>query len=222
MTDLVIFGCGGFGRIVSQVIQDVNRSRVADRLSPEITVLGFLDDKVEKIGEVVAGMPVLGGIEWLVNNPGVGVVIAVGSPNSKRSLFERLQTTDASFPVIRHPDALIGRTCSIGEGSIICSRNVLTADVNIGTFVTVNVGCSLAHDVMVERFATLAPNSHLASHVHVGEGADLGTNALVGTRRRIGSWSRVGAGASVICDVPAYETFVGVPAMAMLNRQSPA
>jgi hypothetical protein len=70
---LVIFGCGGFGREVLQLVRDINVSYLT------WDCLGFIVDKDYVSEAAVQGLPIFGDIEWLKRNPAVEVVVAVGS-----------------------------------------------------------------------------------------------------------------------------------------------
>ena len=63
MNDLVIFGAGGYGREVRQVVEDINADRSTWNL------LGFLDDDPANHGGALLDLPVLGGGDWLERHP---------------------------------------------------------------------------------------------------------------------------------------------------------
>jgi acetyltransferase-like isoleucine patch superfamily enzyme len=58
----------------------------------------------------------------------------------------------------------------------------------------------------------------LSGNVTIGEGCDIGTNACAIQGITIGDWSIIGAGATVIRDLPANVTAVGVPARVIATR----
>jgi acetyltransferase-like isoleucine patch superfamily enzyme len=66
--------------------------------------------------------------------------------------------------------------------------------------------------VRLHDFATLTAGVSLAGSVQVGEAAYLGMNAAVRQGLTIGAGAVIGMGAAVLADVPAGETWVGVPA----------
>lgn len=200
------------GRDLHALLRDLST------VTPEIEVLGFLDDEVDRHGEEVHGLPILGDTSWVAGNPSVDVAVGIGSPAGKRSIVQRLQRAGACFPSLVHPSAVVGGDVQLGEGTIVSAGCVLTTDIQVGAFVTINTLCSLAHDDSVEAYATLAPGVHLAGNVHVGEGADIGTGAVTVQGVRIGEWSIVGAGAVVVRDLPANVTAVGSPARVIKQR----
>jgi len=203
---IIIIGTGGMGRDLHALLRDL------EVVTPGLEVIGFLDDDARRLGELVHGLPVLGGTSWVSGNPSVDVAVGIGSPAGKRRVVQRLRELGARFPSLVHPSAVVGGDVEIGEGTIVSAGCVLTTDIRVGAFVTINTLCSLAHDDVVGAYASLAPGVHLAGNVHVGEGADIGTGAVTVQGVEIGEWSIVGAGTVVVCDVPANVTAVGSPA----------
>lgn len=212
---LVIFGAGGHGREVLQTIRDINAVR------PAWDCLGFLVDAGLEGAATVAGLPVLGGLDWLAGRPEVHVVVALGAPAARRAVVRRIRAQGGNpFPALVHPRAWTGAAVELGEGALICAGAMLTTDIRIGAHVHVNVGSTLAHDDVLEDFVTLAPGVHVAGNVLLREGAELGTGCSVIPRCTVGAWSVVGAGAVVTGPVPDACTAVGVPARVVKRRSA--
>ncbi len=215
MNDIVIYGAGGFAREVAQLLADLN-----DR-TPQWSVLGFLSDDPQTHGRDCGDLQVLGGAEWLHGRSApIAVALGVGSPALKRKLVERVraQNAHAAFPVLVHPTVCLGRRVDVGEGSIICAASVITVDITIEAFSTLNLCCTVGHDATLGAFSTLAPSVNVSGNVSLGEGSDIGTGSKIIQGVRIGEWSIVGAGAVVSRDLPANVTAVGVPAKSIKER----
>ena len=207
MTDLVVYGTGGFAREVHQVVEDLNTD------GETWNVLGFLDDDASQEGATIHGLPVLGGRSWLAARA-VAVALGIGGSAARWRLVADLSTLngDIRFPTLVHPLAWIGNRIELGEGSIVCAGSLLTTDLKIGSHVILNLDCTVGHDSYLEDFATYAPSVNISGAVTVGEGCDVGTGASIIQGISIGSWTVIGAGAVVVRDLPSNVTAVGTPA----------
>lgn len=212
MGKVVIYGTGGFGREVHQLLLDSER---------ETDFVGFIDDNPENHGKLVHDKPVLGGMEWIIQNADVGVLIGIGNTVVKRRIVKRIKEAipSAKFPTLMHPTALIGINVEIGEGTIICAGNIITTDIAIGPHVILNLDCTVGHDAILHDYVTVAPSCNISGNVRVGEGCDLGTNSTIIQGKNIGEWSIVGAGAVVVKDIPPNATVVGNPTKVIKQRE---
>lgn len=212
--DILVYGTGGFAREVVWLCNDLAAGVYddPDTGAPMLRAIGFLDDNRERHGMTIAGLPVLGGVEWVAANPGIGVAIGLGNPRARQEAAHRLRDAGAVFPTLIHPTALIGERVQLGEGVIVCAGTTITVDVEIGEFSMFNLHCTVGHDARIGAFCTLAPGCNISGYVVLEEGVELGTNVAVLPGKRIGARSIVGAGAVVTSDLPAMVTAVGVPA----------
>jgi sugar O-acyltransferase (sialic acid O-acetyltransferase NeuD family) len=214
MRKMVIYGTGGFGREVHETV-----SELVGWNNGNLAFLGFLDDNPEKWGEEVHSHKILGGIDWLKENKDVEVVIGIGDPTIKQKIVESLRKVhDFKFPSIVNPQVIRGSGVEIGEGCIVCAGTILTTDIEIGNFVTINLSCTVGHDAVIEDYATIAPGVNVSGNVTVGKGSDIGTSSMVIQGKNIGEWSVVGAGAVVVKDIPSYTVSVGNPAKVIKER----
>ena len=212
MTDLVLFGTGGFAREVLQIALDLNEEQ------SQWNVIGFLDDDPARRGDVVHDLPVLGGSEWLAEHP-VDVVVAIGRTMVRRRIVERLNTQrHTRFATLVHPRAWVGRRVEIGEGSIVCAGTSITTDVRLGQHVILNLNGTVGHDAVLNDFVTVAPTVNISGNVVVGEGCDLGTGSTLIQGIEVGEWTVLGAGATVVRSLPANVTAVGAPAKPIKER----
>ncbi|SDR72303.1 NeuD/PglB/VioB family sugar acetyltransferase [Agrococcus carbonis] len=181
---------------------------------------GILDDDVALHGTTVGGVPVLGGIE-AARGRSERLLVCIGASRSRRDVVGRLAALGVArgrFATYVAGSARIGTTSVVGAGSILLDGVVVTADASIGDHVVVMPGCTVTHDGVLEDFATLAAGVALGGGVAVGEAAYLGMLSSVRQGVRIGTEATIGMAAAVLRDVPAGETWVGVPARALEVR----
>ena len=196
------------GREVIPLLKDINKT------GEVWNILGFFDDSKTK-GELINGLPVLGGMEELNSWPSeLCVAISVGIPATKMKIVEKIRNPRISFPVLIHPSVIIGEReyVSIGKGTIICAGNILTTNIRIGEFVLFNLSCTVTHDDVIGDYCSFMPGVSISGEDIIGRGVYVGTGANIINRINIGDNVTVGAGAVVVRDLPSGCTAVGVPA----------
>jgi sugar O-acyltransferase (sialic acid O-acetyltransferase NeuD family) len=204
---LILLAAGGLAR---EVLASVRRSDVHH-------VVGLVDDDPTLTGVTIDGVPVLGDIASLQRESDLRLVICAGRGPTRRRIVERLNAAgigSSRFATVVDASAEIAG-CNIGVGSIVLGQVVLTTSVRVGAHVVLMPNVTLTHDVVVEDYATLCAGVSLGGGVLVGNGAYLGMNSGVRERITIGQDSVLGMGAALLSDLPAGETWVGVPARPM-------
>ncbi|UUC47028.1 acetyltransferase [Flavobacterium cerinum] len=207
MKNIAIIGAGGFGREVKTILDDINARE------PEFQFVGFYDDGVAK-GTIVNGYPVLGGVEELnaVSEP-LCIAMGIGDPKLKMKIVGKINNSNIQYPTIVHPGAIIGKDdVTIGQGTIICAGCILTCNINIGAFVTLNLMCTVGHDTRIEAFSSFMPAVNISGEVLINEKVYVGTGAKIINQLEIGTETIVGAGAVVSRSLPEKCTAVGIPA----------
>lgn len=208
MKDIAIFGAGGFGREVLTLIQDINK------VSPTWNIIGFFDDAHKK-GEVINGIPTLGTVNDLNGwKNKIAITVAIGSPNIKKSILDKISNNNIYFPTLIHPSVMIGDSnfVKIGDGCIICAGNFITTNIEIQDFVILNIACTTGHDTVIGKYSAFMPSVNISGEVIIGESVYVGTGSKIINRLSIGEFTIVGAGAVVAKSLPAHCTAVGVPA----------
>ena len=206
--DIAIYGAGGFGMEVAQLIEQINEA------NPCWKNVGFFDDS-EPAGKYILGYKVLGGMEELNKwDSDLSLVLALGIPRTKMKVHQKIVNPHVSYPVLVHPSAIVGGEghVKIGEGSIICAGNIITTAVSIGRHVILNLACTVGHETTIGDYSSFMPTCNISGEVKIGEGVFFGTGAKIINQKSVGSMSTVGAGAVIISDIPAGVTAVGVPA----------
>lgn len=85
-------------------------------------------------------------------------------------------------------------------------------DTVIGENTKIDNLVQIAHNVRVGRNCVMAAHTGISGSVEVGDGAQFGGRAGVADHVTIGAGARVGAAAGVMKDIPAGETWGGMPA----------
>lgn len=214
MKPVVIVGAGGFGREVLEIFKDQNK------ISLRWNILGFIDENMELQGEEINNYQVLGGLDWLRKHKanGLGCVCAIGSPETRKQVVQKLREMGVDFYNAIHPSVIISEFVKLGQDVIICAGSVLTVNIKIGDHVHIDTNCSVAHDAVIGNYCRLNPGVKINGNDHLGDGVYVGTGATFIQGISIGKWSTIGAGAVVIEDIPEKVVAVGVPAKVVKQK----
>lgn len=195
MKQIAIYGAGGFGREVRMVV-DILSKRHGD-----VSFAGFVDDHVKN--------------EWMAA-PGKfdDLVLAVADPKTRESMKMKVGQT-YPFGSIIHPDVYVDQSNKIGRGCILCAGVMMTVDVTLESFVIVNLGCTIGHDVKIGSFSSIMPSVNISGSVTIGKNVFIGSGATILQGLTIGDNAVIGAGSVVIRSVASDQKMVGVPARAI-------
>lgn len=204
-TPLIIYGASHFSLL--KLIDAINRQELTWK------IIGFLDDTLERQGQMYWEIPVLGGKEKLVDfiDQNVMVFSNVNSHWSKaQKVAKIIQASNCKVPNLIHPNVdmnyvTIGQGCQIPEGCIVGMNS------HLGNFITVRLGTLISHDVTVEDFVILGPGVTIPSYVCLKTCCFIGAGATILPGITVGEYAVIGAGAVVTKDVPARVTVAGVP-----------
>ena len=208
MKNLIIFGASGFGREVAWLVERINK------VEPTWNLLGFMDDDESIQGSLINGYKVLGKTKDASSYRDAFFVCAVGASRVREKIIGNLKSVnpDIKFATLIDPSVEMSNLVTIGEGSIICAHTIITVNIVIGKFVTINLDCSIGHDAVLKDFVTLYPSVNVSGITKIGHAVELGTGMQIIQGKTIGDYSIVGAGAVVIKDIPEKCTAVGSPA----------
>lgn len=207
---IAIYGAGGLGREVAGGIQRINNSG-----KDNWELVGFYDDAIEQ-GTVISHYgTVLGGMDELnaVTEP-IALAIAVGTPKSRKMIYERITNQNIYFPNLIAPSFRIldSLTFRIGEGNIIQDNCSVTCDVEVGSFNVLNGSNAMGHDVKVGDFNVMMPGVRMSGEAQVGNCNLFGADSVVLQRIKIGDNVTLGAGSVLMTKPKDGFTYIGVPA----------
>jgi sugar O-acyltransferase (sialic acid O-acetyltransferase NeuD family) len=203
---LLLLGAGGLAR----------ETLAAVRALPEAwQPIGALDDDPALHGGQIDGLPVLGGIEQVREHESAAVIACIANvrrPASRAVIDARLALPPERWATIVHPAASLAPGVEVGYGSILLAGAVVTAPQRLGRHVVAMPHVLLTHDNQVDDYATLAGGATLGGGVRIRRSAYLGQRSVIREYVEVGEEAVVGMGSVVLSDVPARETWAGVPA----------
>ena len=202
---LLLLAAGGLARETLEAVRSAGSHEV----------IGFLDDDPTRHGTSFAGVTVLGGLALLEQFPDAATVVCAGRGRARAAIVDRLgsiQIETERFATVIHPSVDVPGSCVVGRGTILLAGTALTAEVTVGRHVVVMPNAVLTHGDVVEDFATVCAGVVLGGDVRVEDRVYLGMSAAVREGLTVGAGATVGMGSVVLSDVPAGETWAGVPA----------
>lgn len=208
MKKIAILGSGGFSREVLCLIQDINRE------NKQYEILGFIDNNLAK-GTIINGYPVIGNDDEIsYNNEQVALALAFGEPHLKEKVANKYDSSQFEFPNLIHPSVMIGSPeyVKMGKGCIVCAGNILTTNIELGDFITLNLACTVGHDTVIGSYSSFMPSCNISGEVTVGRCVYGGTGVKIINQTEIGENTIIGAGAVVAKSLPSDCTAVGIPA----------
>lgn len=195
--DLVVYGGGGHGKSLIELIRTVGLYRV----------VGIIDDGLAPASTVL-GVTVLGGGEMLAELHRRGLHLAanavggIGDVRSRIQVFEALRQSDFECPPLIHPTAWLESTAQVQPGAQVMPLAYVGSEAVVGRGVIVNTSAVVSHDCRLGDYANVAPGALLAGSVEVGEAALIGMGVTVHLGVHIGRHARCGNGSVIAADVP--------------------
>ena len=191
---MYLYGAGGHGKaVLDMIISDCG-----------LKVLGVFDDNDSSdiLGFSVEKM------EFLKFSHKDDFHISIGNNEVRKKISQFLSV---NYPKLIHPSSLISKYSEIGIGTVVMGNASIKAVTTIGKHCIINAGAVIGHDVIIEDYVHIAPNSSIAGFVTIKEGVHFGIGASIIQGVTIGKWAVIGAGAVIIKDAPDYSVVVGNP-----------
>lgn len=210
MKDIAIFGAGGFGREVANLIRRINVSAEV----PVWNFIGFFDDNAELKGTRNEYGEVLGGMKELNEYNGkLSIAIGVGSPNAVKAIAGNITNPNVEYPNLLDPTVQIAdeNNYELGKGNVFCSNCIISIAVKVGDFNSFNNNTVLGHDDIVGNFNCFMPNVNISGGVKIGDGNFFGVKSTVLQYLKIGNNTKIGGMTLILRNTKDGFLYMGVP-----------
>ena len=180
MSDLLILGAGGHGRVVAETAE----------LEGRWEKIVFLDDRIDT--DMVLGHRIIGKLdnyEQFANRYEYAIV-CIGDNEKRLDLIQKLLKVGYKVTVIIHPSTSVSKYCDIGDGSVILAGAVINTNASIGKGCIINIGSCVDHDCVI------------------GDGVHVCSGAVARSMCRVGGLSYIGAGACVKSGTILQDKFI--------------
>jgi sugar O-acyltransferase (sialic acid O-acetyltransferase NeuD family) len=205
MRRLLIIGAGGFGRELESWLSRVPKKNRTWEL------LGYLDDNLNALDGFQSDYRILSKIDDFVFDNDDLAVLGLGNPEIKERIVNKLSGR-VEFLVYIDDTAVVGKYTQIGIGAVVCPNAMISTNVTVGDFVTVNCGTQIGHDSEINDFSSLMCNVDLGGGCQIGRLVYMGTNSALAPRKSIGDGAKVSMGSIVTRNLKSPGVYWGNPA----------
>lgn len=205
MKKILIVGAGGFGRELLQWIKDINAEK------PTWEIGGFLDDNLQALDGVEIDYPVVGTIsDWQPKDDEV-FALAMGMPQLKRMVVEKLKSRGAHFAAVIHPTALVSPFAHYGEGLVMFPYSKLSCNSTVGDFVSI-LTTPIGHDNEIGDYTMISGGCNIVRNVKIGKDVFVAAGVCIAQDVVVKDGAYIGLGSVVLKDVKAGTKVFGNPA----------
>jgi sugar O-acyltransferase (sialic acid O-acetyltransferase NeuD family) len=140
------------------------------------------------------------------------VIVAIGNNNARLNLSLKYVSQGIKLATIIHPNAIISKYATIGEGTVVFANAVINPFSKIGKFCIINTGSIIEHDCILDDGVHISPNATMGGTVKIGKNTWICLGSNIANNIKIGENVTVGAGSVVLNDVPDNVLVAGIPA----------
>jgi sugar O-acyltransferase (sialic acid O-acetyltransferase NeuD family) len=203
MKNLIIIGAGNVGGFLAYNM---------DLFQEKYSILGFLDDDINKAGKNFYGQKVLGNIDTIFNYPAdTAVAVGIASPKAKNAIYNKIKDGGFSFPSFISNRAWLSNEVKVGQGTILYPGVSINYETVVKDFVIMNMNCAIGHNCYIAKFSSLAPGVNLGGHTTIERGCDIGIGVSTIQNIIVGKNSIIGGQTMLVKNVLAGSKVVGVP-----------
>src|SRR5574337_1875631 len=204
MTDsLILIGGGGHCKACIDVIETTG-----------LKIAGILDK--ESKGKIL-NYEVIGtdeALQALVKQQ-YSFLVTVGQVKSaalRKTLYQKIKEANGKAALVFSSKAIVSKSSSVGEGSIVMHYAIVNADSLIGSNCIINNKALIEHDCHIGNHTHVSTGALINGGCTIGEGVFIGSNAVIAHGVEITDHVIIGAGSVVLQNILQAGTYVGNPA----------
>jgi sugar O-acyltransferase (sialic acid O-acetyltransferase NeuD family) len=211
---LGIYGAGGLGR------EFLDLAGAAQAAAETWETIVFIDDDVKEPVVNQARVYTFDAFNEVFPAGVAKIAIAVGEPQVRRILREKVASKGYALQSLIHPTAFIGAETRIGEGAVIQFGSFVSCNVTIGKNALLQANAVVGHDCVVGNDSVISIFASVMGSCVIGERAYIGVGCPVKEAASVGNDAIVGMGSVVLRDIPDGVIALGNPARVMKNNET--
>lgn len=210
---LGIYGAGGLGREILDLARGIN---ARDQTWAQIIFIRDFEGESD-----ISGTEVLTFEQFKerFTVDSAKIVIAVGEPQARRVLREKVLAAGYGLQTLVHSQAFIGTDTELGEGVIVQYGCFISCNVKIGNNVLLQPTSNVGHDSVVGQDTVISTFVVVSGKCLIGEQSYLAIGVPVKDRITIGANTIIGMGSAVLRDVSENVIAMGIPARAIKKNE---
>lgn len=203
---VIVIGDGGHAKIVIDILGYYEKYEIIGVTSKEPKSEKFYGHPIIGTDEVLEGFFKKG-----VTNVAIGIG---GFTNNelRKQLFIKVKKIGFNVISAIHPNAIISKKATLGEGTTIFAGVVINPDVIIGDNCVIATSSSIDHETIVEDHCLISAGVTLGANCLIKEGTLCALGAKIISGVKVGENALIAAGAVVVKDIVRNSKVFGVPA----------
>jgi len=210
MKNLLIIGARGCGREVFHQV------KACEGYNTEFRIKGYLDDKTDALNDFPGYPPIIDSVENYEIHTNDVFVCALGDVKFKKKYAQIIINKGGEFISIIPATIKIGLNTRIGKGCILTRDTIISCDVTIGDFVSVQAYSVIGHDARIGNWCQLNSFCFIGGSAELADEVTINPGAIIHPHRKVGKGSIVGAGAFVTKNIGENTTVFGNPAAKLI------
>lgn len=205
---LGIYGASGLGTEFDCMADLINE---AEHRWEDIV---YVDDDPKKAGTELTGMPVLSFAQAMerYGKEGIEFIIAIGEPEVKDVIFQKLLDNGCEVTNLLHPDLRIPKDVHMGKGILMYSSTLIPPNAHYGNNVLIQGTSATGHNLVAGDNVVISSLVFVGGDVTIGRNTYIAPGSTIRNGIHIGENAIVGLGSVVTKDVPDNAVVYGCPA----------